>query len=132
MYRKDFLDREFEKLGLLLATLLQLKKSGKTFDEIEQAVQIDLKNIVGDSFDLKTAENDINVYALSSDKQQALANLLFEMGILAQEQNKPEAACHFFKQYLHVVSLAEEKSHTFSFQNLYNKALAQKIIRNTP
>ena len=128
MYRKDFLDREFEKLGILLATILGLKKSGKSFTEVEEATKTGLKNILGDNFDLGNTENDTNVFKLTPEKQQALADTLFELGLLAHQQNNIHATKQFLTQYLRIIALAEENSHTFSFQNLSNKALSEKIL----
>jgi len=128
MYRKDYLEREFEKLGLIIAYILNLKKENKTFSEIELAAKTGLRNLFGEDFDLETVEHDTDVNEFTPQKQQALADILFELGITAHQQNKPKASKRFLSQYLHMLTLIEKNSTTFSFQNLSNKAIADEIM----
>lgn len=130
MYRKDYLEREFEKLGLIIAYILNLKKENKTFSEIELAAKTGLKSLFGEDFDLETVEHDTDVNEFTPQKQQALADILFELGITAHQQNKLKAAKRFLSQYLHVLTLIEKNSTTFSFQNLSNKAIADEIMQS--
>ena len=128
MYRKDFIEREFEKLALLLGYILNLKKEKKPLLEMVQAANVGLKDLFGEDFDLKTVEHDTDVNALTPQKQQALADILFEFGITAHQQHKPEAAVNFLQQYIHMLSLLEKNTTTFSFQNIANKGIAQKLL----
>ena len=128
MYRKDYLEREFEKLGLIIAYILNLKKENKTFSEIELAAKTGLRNLFGEDFDLETVEHDTDVNEFTPQKQQALADILFELGITAHQQNKPKASKRFLSQYLYMLTLIEKNSTTFSFQNLSNKAIADEIM----
>ncbi|HXD93703.1 MAG TPA: hypothetical protein VNX01_10845 [Bacteroidia bacterium] len=128
MYRKDYLEREFEKLGLIIAYILNLKKENKTFSEIELAAKTGLRNLFGEDFDLETVEYDTDVNEFTPQKQQALADILFELGITAHQQNKPKAVKRFLSQYLYMLTLIEKNSLTFSFQNLSNKAIADEIM----
>jgi len=128
MYRKDYLEREFEKLSLILAYILNLKKENKTFSEIELAAKTGLRSLFGEDFDLETVEHDTDVNAFTPQKQQALADILFELGVTAHQQNKPKAAKRFLSQYLYMLTLIEKNSLTFSFQNLSNKAIADEIM----
>lgn len=130
MYRKDYLEREFEKLGLLIAYILNLKKENKPFLEIETATKTGLKSLFGEDFDLETVEHDTDVNEFTPQKQQALADILFELGITAHQQNKLKAAKRFLSQYLHMLTLIEKNSTTFSFQNLSNKAIADEIMQS--
>ena len=130
MYRKDYLEREFEKLGLIIAYILNLKKENKTFSEIELAAKTGLRSLFGEDFDLETVEHDTDVNEFTPQKQQALADILFELGITAHQQNKLKAAKRFLSQYLHVLTLLEKNSLTFSFQNLSNKAIADEIMQS--
>src|ERR1700745_1041820 len=115
MYRKDYLEREFEKLGLLIAYILNLKKENKTFLEIEQATKTGLKDLFGEDFDLENVEHNTNINLFSSQKLQARADILFELGITAHQQSKLDAAKRFLSQYLHLLKLIEKQSTTFSF-----------------
>lgn len=126
MYRKDFIEREFEKLGILLALILRLKKERKPLSEIEAATIKGLKDIFG--LDFETEESRIE--KLSPQKQQALADILFELGITAHQQEKKEAANRFLHQYLQLLRIIEISSDTFSFQNLQHKAIAEKLIQH--
>jgi len=128
MYRKDYLEREFEKLGLIIAYILNLKKNDGAFEEIEQAAKTGLKDLFGGDFELETVEHDTDVLNLTPQKQQALADILFELGTSAQEQEKPKAAKRFLSQYLYLLNLLEKNSTTFSFQNMANKAIAEEIM----
>ena len=128
MYRKDYLEREFEKLGLIIAYILNLKKENKAFSEIELAAKTGLRNLFGEDFDLETVEHDADVNEFTPQKQQALADILFELGITAHQQNKPKASKRFLSQYLYMLTLIEKNSTTFSFQNLSNKAIADEIM----
>ena len=128
MYRKDYLEREFEKLGLIIAYILNLKKENKAFSEIELAAKTGLRNLFGEDFDLETVEHDTDVNEFTPQKQQALADILFELGITAHQQNKPKASKRFLSQYLYMLTLIEKNSTTFSFQNLSNKAIADEIM----
>ena len=128
MYRKDYLEREFEKLSLIIAYILNLKKENKPFSEIELAAKTGLRSLFGEDFDLETVEHDTDVNAFTPQKQQALADILFELGITAHQQNKPKAAKRFLSQYLYMLQLIEKDSLTFSFQNLSNKAIADEIM----
>ena len=130
MYRKDYLEREFEKLGLIIAYILNLKKENKTFSEIELAAKTGLRNLFGEDFDLETVEHDTDVNEFTPQKQQALADILFELGITAHQQNKPKASKRFLSQYLYMLTLIEKNSTTFSFQNLSNKAIADEIMQS--
>ena len=128
MYRKDYLEREFEKLGLILAYILNLKKENKPFSEIELAAKTGLKDLFDDDFELETVEHDTDVNKLTPQKQQALADILFELGITAHQQHKPDAAVKFLQQYLHMLEFVEKNTTTFSFQNIANKGIAQKLL----
>jgi hypothetical protein len=128
MYRKDFLEREFEKLGLILAYILNLKKENKPFSEIELAAKTGLKELFGEDFDMETVEHDTDVNKLTPQKQQALADILFELGITAHQQHKSEAFVKFLQQYLYMLELVEKNTTTFSFQNIANKGIAQKLL----
>ena len=128
MYRKDYLEREFEKLGLIIAYILNLKKENKAFSEIELAAKTGLRNLFGEDFDLETVEHDTDVNEFTPQKQQALADILFELGITAHQQNKPKASKRFLSQYLYMLTLIEKNSTTFSLQNLSNKAIADEIM----
>jgi hypothetical protein len=128
MYRKDFIEREFEKLALLLGYILNLKKEKKPLLEMVQAANVGLKDLFGEDFDLETVEHDTDVNALTPQKQQALADILFELGITAHQQHKPDAAVKFLQQYLHMLELVEKNTTTFSFQNIANKGIAQKLL----
>jgi hypothetical protein len=130
MYRKDYLEREFEKLGLIIAYILNLKKENKPFSEIELAAKTGLRNLFGEDFDLETVEHDTDVNEFTPQKQQALADILFELGIAAHQQNKPKASKRFLSQYLYMLTLIEKNSITFSFQNLSNKAIADEIMQS--
>jgi hypothetical protein len=130
MYRKDFIEREFEKLALLLGYILNLRKEKKPVFEMQLAATTGLKSLLGEDFDIETIEHDTDVNAYSPQKQQALADILFELGIAASEQNKPNAAKRFLSQYLHILQLLEKNSTTFSFQNLANKAIADDIMQS--
>lgn len=129
MYRKDYIEREFEKMGILLATILGLKKSGKEFTEIEQATKTGLRDVFGEAFDLENIEQELNLGKLTPQKQQALADILFELGITANQQSKLVAAKRFLSQYLFLLTLIDNNSTTFSFQNMANKAIAEEIIQ---
>jgi hypothetical protein len=128
MYRKDYLEREFEKLGLILAYILNLKRENKPYSEIELAAKTGLKDLFGEDFELETVEHDTDVNALTPPKQQALADILFELGITAHQQHKPEASVKFLHQYLYMLELIEKHATTFSFQNIANKGIAQKLV----
>ncbi len=128
MYRKDYLEREFEKLGLLIAYILNLKKNDGAFEEIEEAVKTGLKDLFGGDFELETVEHDTDVNEMTPQKQQALADILFELGTSAAEQEKHRAAKRFLSQYLYMLTLLEKTSDTFSFQNLANKVIADEIM----
>ena len=128
MYRKDYLEREFEKLGLILAYILNLKKENKSYSEIELAAKTVLKYLFGEDFELETVEHDTDVNKLTPQKQQALADILFELGITAHQQHKPEAAVNFLQQYIYMLGLLEKNTTTFSFQNVANKGIAQKLL----
>jgi hypothetical protein len=129
MYRKDYLERELEKLVLILAYILKLKKEEDiSFIEIEQAAKTGLRDLFGEDFELETIEHDTDVNKLTPPKQQALADILFELGVTAHEQEKPEASQNFLQQYLHLLKLIEQHSDTFSFQNIANKGIAQKLL----
>ena len=130
MYRKDYIEREFEKLGLLLAYILNLKKEKKTFSEIEQATKTGLRDLFGEDFNLEAIEQDTNITSFTAQKQQALADILFELGTTAHQQNKPDAAKRFLSQYLYLLKLIEKNSTTFSFQNLSNKSIADEIMQS--
>ena len=118
------MEREFEKMGLLLAKILGLKKNGKPLLEIEKAAKTGLRELFGGDFNFE----EQSILELSGQKQQAIADILFELGTTAHEQNKPEACRKFLNQYLLVVKLAEKNSSTFSFSNLSNKGIAEKIL----
>ncbi|HTA61255.1 MAG TPA: hypothetical protein VK835_02315 [Bacteroidia bacterium] len=128
MYRKDYLEREFEKLSLIIAYILNLKKENKPFSEIELAAKTGLRSLFGEDFDLETVEHDTDVNEFTPQKQQALADILFELGVTGHQQNKPKAAKRFLSQYLYMLTLIEKNSLTFSFQNLSNKAIADEIM----
>jgi hypothetical protein len=128
MYRKDYLEREFEKLALLLAYILNLKREKKPLLEMVQAANIGLKDLFGEDFDMETVEHDTDVNKLTPQKQQALSDILFELGITAHQQHKPEAAVKFLQQYLYMLELVEKNATTFSFQNIANKGIAQKLL----
>ena len=128
MYRKDYLEREFEKLGLILGYILGLKQEDTPFLEIELAAKTGLKDLFGEDFELETIEHDTDVNKLSPQKQQALADILFELGVIAHEQEKPEASQNFLQQYLYLLKLVEQNSNTFSFQNIANKGIAQTLL----
>ena|ERR1700752_3344041 len=128
MYRKDYLEREFEKLALLLAYILNLKREKKPLQEMVQAAHVGLKDLFGEDFDMETVEHDTDVNKLTPQKQQALADILFELGITAHQQHKPEASVKFLQQYLYMVELVEKNTTTFSFQNIANKGIAQKLL----
>ena len=129
MYRKDYLERELEKMALILAYILNLKKENKPYLEIEQAAKTGLKSLFGDDFELETIEHDSDVTELSLPKQQALADILFELGISAHQQNKALAASRFLMQYLHLLDLIEKNTTVFSLQNMSNKGIAEKIMQ---
>ena len=118
------MEREFEKMGLLLAKILGLKKNGKPLLEIEKDAKTGLRELFGGDFNFE----EQSILELSGQKQQAIADILFELGTTAHEQNKPEACRKFLNQYLLVVKLAEKNSSTFSFSNLSNKGIAEKIL----
>ncbi len=128
MYRKDFIEREFEKLALLLGYILNLKKEKKPLLEMVQAANVGLKDLFGEDFDMETVEHDTDVNKLTPQKQQALADILFELGITAHQQHKPEASAKFLQQYLYMLELIEKNTTTFSFQNIANKGIAQKLL----
>lgn len=128
MYRKDYLEREFEKLALLLAYILNLKREKKPLLEMVQAANLGLKDLFGEDFDMETVEHDTDVNKLTPQKQQALADILFELGITAHQQHKPEASVKFLQQYLYMLELVEKNTTTFSFQNIANKGIAQKLL----
>lgn len=130
MYRKDYLEREFEKLGLIITYILNLKKTDSAFEEIEQAAKTGLKDLFGGDFELETVEHDTDVNEMTPQKQQALADILFELGTSANEQDKPKTAKRFLSQYLYMLTLIEKNSTTFSFQNLANKAIADEIMQS--
>jgi hypothetical protein len=124
---RDYIEREFEKMVLLLAKILGLKKDGKPFLEIEQAAKTGFRELFGDDLNFE----EPSILKLNSQKQQAIADILFELGTTAHEQNKPEACRKFLNQYLLVIKLAEKNSNTFSFSNLSNKGIAEKILAET-
>lgn len=128
MYRKDYLEREFEKLAMLLAYILNLKREKKPLLEMVQAAHVGLKDLFGEDFDMETVEYDTDVNKLTPQKQQALADILFELGITAHQQHKPEASVKFLQQYLYMLELVEKNTTTFSFQNIANKGIAQKLL----
>jgi len=84
MFRKDFLQRQFEEFGKVLASLLSLKKS-KAWEEFEKQAEEASKKFT--TFELKELESHtasdfknkvINTPNLSYDQKKILASLLFE------------------------------------------------------
>ena len=73
-----------------------------------QAANVGLKDLFGEDFELETVEHDTDVNKLTPQKQQALADILFELGITAHQQHKPQAAVNFLQQYLYMLELVEK------------------------
>ena len=124
MQRRDYIERELEKMVQLLGTILGLKKSSKPLLEIISVAEAGFKDLFGDDF----LNDESSILKLSGVKQQALANIFFELGITAYDQQKPEACQEFLKQYLMVIHLVEKNSDTFSVQNMRNKGIVEKIL----
>jgi len=124
MFRKDFIDREFEKLGLLLGKILGLKKQGKAFEELSYYAGDSLREVFGDKFNLEK----IDPATLSPEKQQVLADIFFELGTAAHAQGKPAESAKFLDPYLTLLRYIEKNSTTFSFQNPINRDIAKKIL----
>lgn len=96
MYRKDYLQRQFEEFGRVLAEILGFKKI-QDWDQYQKALEAafnkfsrqDLKKL--ESFSLNDFEQEIvNREDLSLDEKKMTAELLFEKMNFYQEQDQAE------------------------------------------
>ncbi|MBL7933853.1 MAG: hypothetical protein JNL60_18260, partial [Bacteroidia bacterium] len=84
MYRKDYIQRQFEEFGKVLASLLLLKRQ-KNWEEFEKEISIAFLTYTAqnsealENSDLESfANNIVNSKTLSFQQKKILANLLFE------------------------------------------------------
>lgn len=97
MYRKDYIQRQFEEFGKVLANLLQLKRK-KNWDEFEKEMSVafltfaalndeELEKLTLESF----VNNILHSDKLSFQQKKFVANLLFEKMNSHLERNNQQA-----------------------------------------
>jgi hypothetical protein len=119
---KDYLMRYFNQLGVVIAKILGLKKSGK----LEEAHQV-IENSLTD-FGLKKSEYYLSIdisdlvrelmesHGLNIDQIKILGELLFEKGEIEKEQGNLKISRHFYSRALVLFNYITEVEKVFSFE----------------
>ncbi len=132
MLRRDYLQAEIEKLNLILAKILGLKKEGNfslaeelTAQTLLEEFDTDINNIQNAS--VEEFEVFLNNKSYPLQKLTVLGQLLFESVYPFEETAITDAVLH---KVLLVYRLLEEKHHTQSFENLNNRDMIDKFLNN--
>jgi hypothetical protein len=121
MYRKDYIQRQFEEFGVFLAKLFGLKKE-KQWNELEQLVNSEGKAFT--SIDIKEVEgisNDALVQTLTETNQlkeaqlKMLADLLYEKGLFYTEMIMPDESETAFRKALLIYEFIKANSLEIDF-----------------
>ena len=119
---EDYLMRYFNQLGVVIAKILGLKKSGK-----QQEAHLVIDNSLTD-FGLKMSEYylsiDISVlvgelmesHGLNITQIKILAELLFEKGEIEKEQGNLKISRHYYSRALVLFNYVTEVEKVFSFE----------------
>jgi hypothetical protein len=119
---EDYLMRYFNQLGVVIAKILGLKKSGK-LEEVHQVID----NCLTD-FGLRMSEYylsiDISVlvgeliesHGLNIDQIKILAELLFEKGEIEKEQGNLKISRHYYSRVLVLFNYVTDVEKIFSFE----------------
>ena len=95
MHKKDYLQRQFEEFGKVLATLLSFKRNGD-WEKFEEEIALATQKFTTLELTLLEALNEVDFKvktfstALSYDQKKILANLLFEKMNSYLERNQTE------------------------------------------
>jgi hypothetical protein len=133
MIRKDYIQRQFEEFGKVLASLLSLKKN-RDWEAFEK--EIELASQTFTSFELKALEElslddfekKIQSTPLAYDHKKMLASLLFEHMNAYQERGETEHYEQLKKKcFVLYTALAEDLTHNeFDLETHYRIKLLQE------
>ena len=123
MRQEDFILREIQKISELLLGLIGklIRKKDVSIEKTEAEIESGLvENIeaLKDFFQL-SSEEIIEVYknnqALNADNLELLANLLFEMGVLANEKGDTGRMTENLTRAIDIYDFIDNEGNTFSF-----------------
>ena len=136
MYKKDYIVRQFEEFGKVMAIILGFKHKGewnRFAGEIEEAVKqftsIELKEIKSLSQD--DFETLINTNTnLKSDQLKILADLLYEQSFAEKEKADRNAQTELFKKSLFLYKLYKNEltANEFNLEVHYRIELLSKLL----
>jgi hypothetical protein len=132
MIRKDFIEAEIQKLAQVLAKILGLKNDGNLDEALKLSEQTLLENFGFERQFLEEAsveefEQELKSKNYSSEKLNALAQILFESAYPFQDTDECRAVVH--KAAL-ILNLLETVHHQQSFENLSRREMIDNFLNN--
>jgi len=132
MIRKDFIEAEIQKLGLILAKILGLKDEGNLDSAIDLSQQT-LSEGFGFSKQflekgtVEEFETELKSRNFSAEKLSVLAQILFESSYPFQETEECLAVMH---KTAFVLNFLETEHHQQSLDNLSRREMIDKFLNN--
>lgn len=136
MFRKDYLQRQFEEFGKVLATILGFKKSGdmQNFEkEIEKAVKtfttLELEELL--KMDLEAFEKMVKTNeTLRPDQIKILADLFYERSFVFDKQEQTEEMKNMLSRayFLYKRYTKELTTNEFNLEVNYRLQMITEII----
>lgn len=136
MLRKDYIMRQFEEFGIVIGTILGLKRDKeweKFENEIDKAVKrftdLELSDIIDLSF-LEFKELVDSKLNLKPDQMKILADLLYERSISEKNKNNETIAGDLIQKSLHMYLKYKNEltENQFNLEVHYRIELLSKIL----
>ena len=136
MRQEDFILREIQKISELLLGLIGklIRKKEESIEETEAEIETGLAEnfeALKDFFQL-SAEEIIEIYkttqSLTADNLELLANLLFEMGVLAQSKGDSGRVETNLTKAIAIYEFIDAEGDTFSFMRNSKLNSAKEIL----
>ncbi len=132
MLRKDFVQFEIEKIGLIIARILGLKKEGIAQEAQELAhrtlsAEFGLEEADLNDLPVETFEEQLKTMAFSADKLDLLAQLIFESAHPFEDLDWVRNRLH---KVLAIYHLLEHGHHTQSLTNLARREMIDRFLNN--
>jgi hypothetical protein len=132
MIRRDFIDAEIQKLGLILAKIIGLKNEGNIEAGLELSKQTLSENFGFNKQFLENGsteefEKELKNRNYPAEKLNILAQILFESAYPFQETKECISVMH---KTAFVLSFLETEHHQQSFENLSRREMIDKFLNN--
>jgi len=133
MHKRDYLVKQFEEFGKVIAILLGLKRDGK-LTELSELIQESLKKYTALELEFVESIQDELISTLTDEKKlndeqlKMLADLLYEKAeYYAMSTNDPASLNCYKKAYTIYLFLKEHATLTYSLDMHYKLEILQKM-----